>query len=201
MKLKRDLMAREKIPVIRHIESGEVFSFEDGDYDNAVGVFMKSKGWTHQDVEWLADDYYAVTWAENLDHWNLDVVVAKRADEGWPAPIGIEGFGYLRPQAVHICSMTASQYVDVVEYRALWADDVRNREDFDEISDYWFGELLMVNHDGGYEDYSGSIDKFGRPRREAFTAIAGPYYFTHEHTTEQDRDDEMRELCQSNPPC
>ena len=193
-------MAREKIPVIRHIESGEVFAFADRDYDNTVGVFMKERGWTHKDVEWLADDYYAVTWEENLRDWNLDVLVAERADEGWPAPIGIEGFGYLKPQPVHICSMTASQYVCVVEYRALWADGVSDREDFDAISDYWFGELLMVDHDGGYHGYKDRVDECSRPRREAFTAVDGPYYFQHEGTSEQDREDGMRELCQSNPP-
>lgn len=193
-------MAREKIPVIRHIDTGEVFSFEDDDYDNTVGVFMKERGWTHRDVEWLADDYYAVTWAENLQHWNLDVV-AKRADECWPAPIGIEGFGYLKPQPVHLCSMTASQYIDFVEYRALWADGVRDREDFDALQDYWDGELMMVNHDGDYHDYSSTIDKCSRPNKTEFTAVAGPYYFEHsEYETEQEREDAMREFCRSNPP-
>ena len=193
-------MAREKIPVIRHIETGEVFAFEDRDYDNAVGVFMKERGWTHHDITWLADDYYAVTWDEDLTHWHLDHIVG-RGDPLWPRPIGIEGFGYLHPQPVHLCSVTASQYGEVVEYRACWSAEVLERADFEEFNEHWYSELLEVERGLDTHDYKDVIDECGRPRKTAFTAVAGPYYFEHsEYPTEQERDDEMRELCQSNPP-
>lgn len=194
-------MAREKFPVIRHVESGEVFSFEDSDYDNAVGVFMKSKGWTYKDVEWLAEDYYAVTWKDDPDGWNLAASVVRGADPSWPLPIGIEVFGFLQPRRTFICSLTPSQFIHVVEYRPLWEDSVRDREDFGEINEWWFAHLSTCDYDDYCLDYSSYVDAHSRPRREKFTAVDGPYYFTHEdHETEREREDAMREFCQSNPP-
>lgn len=195
-------MTREKIPVIRHIETGEVFSFEDCDYENAVGVFMRSMCWDHHHVTWLADDYYAVTWRDSPDHWNLQNAPKRGADPEWPLPIAIEVFGYMRPQPTYLCSMTPAQYIEVVEYRPVWADGVRDRDDFDEINEWWFDDLREAIDGENYcLDYRSYVDKCSRPRREQFTAIAGPYYFEYaEGETERDREDEMREFCQSNPP-
>lgn len=196
-------------PVLRHRETGEIFSFTDGDRVNTPAALMRARGWDHGDVEWLADPYWALTWREDMRHWNTEHLTP----EGAPKIEQIEGVGFLTPQPVHLASATASQYVEVVEYRAVWPQEIRDLPGFDEIDEYAYGELLIVDHYDDCHDFHRIIDQDQwAPRPERFTAVAGPYYVTHEeardHASYADQGREIsiltaqlfREFCQSNPP-
>lgn len=179
--------------VLKLVSTGEVFGFDDK--GASAGAFMAERGLCHSDVEWLATEFWAVTWAENMAHWNLG---ALRPDPEWPMPVGIEGFGFLIPQPVHLCSATASQFVEVVEYRAVWADGV---EVPDDCAEWWNQELLSVGRDDLCLDYRRAVGADGRPSSSAFTAVSGPWYVGPEDgESETERAGAMREFCQSNPP-